>query len=191
MAWNDANETYVAGTGQIYVAPVGTTLPTSTTATLNSAFVGLGYTNEDGVSFSASPEVEEFPAWQSRQPIRREMVGQEITASFTLLQWDEDTVPFAFGGGSITDLGSGQYRYDFPTADDALDERAMVVDVIDGSRRQRLVFPRGSVTDAVETQFVRTSLAVLPISFKIMEPVAGGTPAHWYFDDADAFAAGS
>ena len=41
--------------GAIYRAPLGTTLPTSTTATLNSAFKCLGYASEDGVRNNNSP----------------------------------------------------------------------------------------------------------------------------------------
>ena len=190
MAWNDANELVVAGTGQVYVAPVGTTLPTATDDTLNAAFVGLGYTTEDGVTFTVAPEVNDYMAWQSRQPIRRELVNQTVSAAFSLLQWNEETVPLAFGGGAVTQVGS-DYRYDFPTADDALDERAMVIDVTDGDRNMRFVLPRGNVTDSVEAQFVRTEMAVLPITFGILEPIGGGAPGYILFDDSDAFAAGS
>lgn len=189
MAWNDANELVVAGTGQVYVAPVGTALPTTPTASLNAAFVGLGYTSEDGVSISVEPEITDFPAWQSRQPVRRELTNQAISVSFSLLQWNETNVPLAFGGGTIS--GSGPYRYDFPTGDDALDERAMVVDVQDGERHMRFVLPRGNVTDSVEAQFVRTEAAVLPITFSVLEPIGGGAPGYFLTDDDAAFAAGS
>jgi hypothetical protein len=189
IGWNDASELIVAGSGEVYVAPVGTALPTTPIATLNAAFEGLGYHTEDGVSLSVSPTVEEFMAWQSRQAIRREMTAQEIQVSFSLQQWNETTLPLAFGGGAITPV-SGGYRYDFPTDTASLAEKAMVVDCIDGSEHHRFVFERGTVTEAVETQFQRGATAVLPITFKVLGPEAGGAPGY-YLTDSAAFATGS
>lgn len=191
MAWNDSNELVVAGTGQIYVAPVGTALPTTPTASLNAAFFGLGYTTEDGVTFTGTPTITDFNAWQSQQAVRRERVGQEIQAAFQLEQWNEQSVPLAFGGGSVTNPSGSIYRYVFPEAGAALDERAMVIDVQDGTRHIRFVIARGNVTDSVETQFRRTELAVLPITFKALQPTDGSDTCAVLFDDAAAFAAGS
>ena len=191
MAWNDADELIVAGDGQVYVAAVGTALPTTgPTQALNAAFKGLGYHTEDGASISVDPDLFEVPAWQSRRAIRRDFQGQELTVSFTLLQWDEDTLPFAFGGGSIVDLGSGNYRYDFPEDSASLDERSLILDVVDGSKRFRFVFPRGNVTEGVESQFQRGAAAGLPISWKALAPTEGGSAGYVLMNSA-AFAAGS
>lgn len=190
MAWNNADELVVAGNGQIYVAPTGTTLPTTPTGALDAAFAGLGYASEDGVTLTVDPEVTEFNAWQSRQAVRRELTAQAIQVSFELLQWDEDTLPLAFGGGAVTAVGGGGYRYDFPDEDASLDERAMVVDAIDGGEAHRFVFPRGNVTDSVAATFKRSELAMLPITFKALEVETGGAAAY-YLTDSTEFAAGS
>ncbi len=190
MAWNDPTEIRIASNGQVYVAPVGTALPTTPTAALNAAFVGLGYLTTDGVSLSVAPEVQDINSWQSRQPTRRELLSQEVTASFSLQQWNESTVPFAFGGGSVTNPSGSIYRYELP-ADGALDERALIIDAIDGSVRQRWILPRGNVTDAVEAKFARDAEAMLPISFKALQPVDGSTALILITDDAASFAVGS
>lgn len=191
MAWNDASELVVGGSGEAYVAPVGTALPTTPTANLNAAFVGLGYHTEDGATFTVSPDVTEFGAWQSRQPIRRELNGQDIQVAFALQQWNEETVVLAFGGGEISEPAEDVFRYDFLTDEDSLDERSLVLDVADGIRKMRFVFPRGNVTEAVESQFQRGATAQLPITFKVLEPTEGGAPGYVLFNDDAAFAAGS
>lgn len=188
--WNNSDEITVASGGQVYVAPVGTALPTSPTANLNSAFVGLGFASEDGVTITVTPDITEFAAWQSRQSVRRELTAQELQASFSLLQWNEETVPLAFGGGSITAV-SGGYRYNFPSGSDSLDERAMIIDADDGDRRTRFVFPRGNVVESVESQFTRASMSMLPITFKALEPTDGAGAGYVLFSDDAAFAAGS
>lgn len=190
MAWNDPNEIHVASNGQVYVAPVGTALPVSPTASLNAAFVGLGYCTVDGVTINVAPDIQEIMSWQSRQATRRQLMAQDVTATFTLQQFNEDTVPLAFGGGSVVLVSAGVYRFDLPT-DGALDERAMIIDGVDGSVHMRIVLPRGNVTEAVEMKFARDSESQLPITFKALQPTDGSTAMRFYSDDSAAFVAGS
>lgn len=189
MAWNDSSEYVVGGTGQVYVGSVGATAPTdSTTAPSVASWTGLGYHTEDGVSISHSVEVARFRAWQSRSDTRRDRDSETFRVSFALQQWNENNVPLAFGGGAIT--GSGPYTFTPADDDAALSEKALLVDVVDGSNRLRFVIPRGTVVESVETQFARTQEAVLPITFEALEPTEGG--ASWYFyTNAAGFATGS
>ena len=50
-------------TGAVYRAPLGTTLPTSVTADLNSAFKEMGYVSDAGVVNSNSPSNTAIKAW--------------------------------------------------------------------------------------------------------------------------------
>lgn len=173
---NDAGEVIVAGSGQVWFAPVGTTLPAvgdDPTAALNAAFVPAGYLTEDGPTLSVGSEVTDFMAWQSRTAIRREKQTQDIQFSFVLQQWNSENISLAFGGGTVTDEGGGLWSYQFPEADDALDERSLVVDTVDGDNNFRFVIARGNVTEAVESQFTRTATAQLPITFKALQPTTG------------------
>lgn len=189
MAWNNAEEIVVANSGQAYVAPVGTTLPTDPTAALNAAFTGLGYISEDGATVTAAPEILEIAAWQSRQSVRREMTSQAITVAFSLMQFNESTIPLAFGGGAVTSLGGGKFRYDFPDDQDALDVRAAVLEAQDGTKHYRWVFERCNVTESVETSVQRGAAALLPITLSVLVPESG-SPGYFLTDDP-AFATGS
>jgi hypothetical protein len=193
MAWNDASELIVAANGAVYFAPIGATLPKqgdSPTAALSANWVGAGFITEDGATLSVGSEVTDFMAWQSRQPIRRDRQTQDIQFSFAFQQWNEENIPFAFGGGEIKNHGGGVYSYTFPDNNDSLDERSLVVDAEDGASKYRFVFPRGNVTEAVESSFKRTESSQLPITFKALEPVEGGPPAYFLTNSA-AFVAGS
>lgn len=190
MAWNDTSEIRVFSGGEVYVAPVGTALPTTPTAALNVAFVGLGYISEDGASLSVSPEIQDIMAWQSRQAVRRELTSQEVTATFALLQWNESTIPFAFGGGSVELVSGSNYKYELPTSG-ALDERSVVLEATDGAITERIILPRCNVTDAVETQFVRTDASLLPITVKALQPADGSTSMIFLSNDAASMAVGS
>lgn len=185
----DAAELVVASNGSVSVAPAGTALPTTPSASLNAAFVDLGYVTEDGVTLTVEPSVEEFMAWQSRQAVRRELTGQAISVGFELEQWSADSVTLAFGGGQITSA-SGVYKYEWPSDSDSLEEVSCVIDWQDGDRSWRACFGRATITDSVETTFQRSSLATLPITLSVLDAADGGAPGYIVTDDP-AFNPGS
>jgi hypothetical protein len=186
--WNDSSETLVAVSGQVSVAPIGTALPTTTLGALNAAFVGLGFTTDDGVSFSVSRETTDIGAWQSFDPIRTLLTARAIQMTFSPQQWNENTVPLAFGGGSISG-STPNFKYTPPSPEEGLDERALVLDLVDGDVNTRLVFPRGIVIDSVETTFSKGATAVLPITFKALTPESGSI--FELYSNSPGFTAGS
>lgn len=187
MGWQNPNAVAVGGSGELFTASAGTTLPADV-AVPAAAFVGHGLISEDGISHTITPQTQELNVWQQVDPVRRTVTGREILVAAALAQFDEHSIPLAFGGGSVS--GSSPYIYNFPAGDAPLEERAIVVDVVDGSEKHRLAFSRVNVTEPVETQFNRTSLALLPIGAKVLAPAAGGSPGK-YISDATSFAAGS
>lgn len=183
MGAQDTTELVVAGNGDLYVGPVGVELPEGPLDDLSPHFVKCGLVSEDGATLTRTPEIQEFKSWQSRSPTRRELVGEEIQVAFSLQQWNAANFVLAFGGGEITDLGGGEFRYDFLGDQAQLAENALILEWADGAKHYRLVMPRGNVTDATETQLTRGALAVLPVSFKVLAPGAGEVPAFLLTDD--------
>lgn len=167
----DSDQIVVGGTGTIWVAPVGTSLPDTPSESLNAAFLSLGYTTEDGVKFTDEKTVKEIAAWQSFYPVRRIITARAAKADFTLMEFDYKTLPFAFGGGAWTEPSAGEYLYTPPDPGD-IDERAMVIDVVDGLVNWRIVLPKGMVTSNTETKFVRSDAALLPITFSVLGQAA-------------------
>lgn len=71
--------------GAVFCAPKGSTLPTSATGTLDTAFKGLGYVSEDGLTNSMSYDVENVKAWGGDTVATLEN-NKEDTFQFTLLE---------------------------------------------------------------------------------------------------------
>lgn len=188
--WNDPGETIIAGTGQLYVAAVGTALPAAENTALNAAFNGLGYTTEEGVGVNQSAEVLRYKAWQSKFDVRRQRDSETFQITAQLEQWNEVTVPLAFGGGTISEPTGGHYKYTPPDADDAENYKAVIVDVVDGSTILRFVMPKASAVDGVSSQLNRQAMGLLPITLEAAEP-DDGTPAWHFLTNSAAFAAGS
>ena len=174
MAERDPDELVIAGSGDLYFAPYGTVLPDADTdavdAAINGAFVKVGYVSEDGLTFGFNPTVEEFFAWQSRSPVRREMTATEYTLSFVLEQWNSDNILLAFGGGTAGANASGDMLVEFLSQTDQLDEVSVICDWQDGTKQYRLVVTRATINDAVEVQLQRNELGMFPVSLKTLDP---------------------
>lgn len=163
MTTRTADEIIVAANGGVYVAPVGSTLPTDADTALDAAFVDLGYISEDGVNFAPNTESEQIPAWQSFSPVRIVQTSAGMQASFTLMQWNEETVPVAFGGGTWLDNGDGTWDFDPPApGEDTV--RALVIEGIDGSRKYRVIFPRVQLEELGEVTFTRGEFSPLEVT---------------------------
>lgn len=190
MPWNNPAEVPVGSNGQVYVATVGATAPTAHDSVLAPAtWAGLGYISEDGIQPKNSKEVSDINAWQEQDPIRREVLSRSQEFALALMQWNENTLIAAFGGGSISSAGTG-YKYTPPLPGDALLEQALVIDIKDGTYTYRYYAPRVTVFDDVETTFKRGEAGLLPVNFKALVPNGGGSP--WaLFSNAPGLATGS
>lgn len=188
----DSSELVVAATGHVRVANLADdpTMPADNAAPTAAVddFLDLGYTTEDGVTFTATPNVEDINAWQKSTPVRRLVTARSLTVAFSLEQWNQETIQLAYGGGTWSQPSNGIFRFDPPGDNDALSEWALVVDFADGDRNSRFVIKRCESTEAVETQLTRTGAAVLPITLDARTP--DGDDRSWYFvgDDAAALA---
>lgn len=178
----DSAELIVAGTGNLYVAPEGTPIPSHLSETPNAAFVDLGYSTEDGVKFTDGKTVNRIRPWQSFYPARVHVTAREGMFETTLMQWNPDTMVAAFGGGGIIEPQPGEYRYE-PPAPETLAVVALVIDLFDGTRSFRFCTSRAFVTSNVESSFTKSGPALLPITFEILAADAGGNP--WTLDSDD------
>ena len=167
------DQVLVGSFGNIFVADAGTELPTDydaavTAITSETDFHSLGYVDENGISFTSGKTQTDIPSWQTADPIRTILTGR--TGSFTaaLMQINEETLPFALGGGAWTQGAGDEFVYEFPLASDAAPEHAMLIDVEDGETQIIIGFYRAIVTGDVTTQWVRGAAAKLPLTVSLL-----------------------
>ncbi len=167
----------VAGAG-VYVgyAVAETAAPATPTAAPAAAWKDLGYASTDGLTFGFGDSQEGQGAWQSAVDIRRLRTSQEFTFGISLLEWNELTLPVAFGGGAIDTPSAGLYRYKFPLPTDGIVERAYLFRWKDENptRNYQLWVPRAVVSDPTETQIQRSALGELPLSVAALQPNTAG-----------------
>lgn len=172
MAGNNTSEIRVAGSGRILIAKPdpGLALPKDFTAGWDTAvWTDLGYTSTDGVTFGKKDKLDPVDTWQAISPVRFIYADRELTLKFSLMQFNEDTLPFFMGGGSVTaDDPTGNpdvYTYGVPDGPQT-DERALGMEFTDGSAATyRFVIPRGHVTACDDIKLARKNAALLGLTF--------------------------
>lgn len=188
MAKN-ADQIVVAANGGLNVAPEDTTLPDDL-EDLGGTYVDLGYINEDGATITKGRTVEEVRSWQSATAVRKFVTEESLQIEAALQQWNAQSFITAFGGGEWTEPDTGVFRYDPPAPEDALIEQVVVLDWQDGEREWRLIVPKMTVEEDVETQLQRTTEQQLPTTLSAVADDSGSIS--WYLLSNDsAFDVGS
>lgn len=140
----------VAITGELYVAPTGTALPSDTTTALNVAFKGLGYFNEDGVKETFERDTEDINAWQNAAIVRTVVTSAKATYEGTLIQTNKDVIETVFGTTVTQTAAHGTYTIN-PGATSG--RKAWVFEVVDGAAIKRISIAEGEITEIGETTY--------------------------------------
>ncbi|GAA2216968.1 hypothetical protein GCM10010400_72810 [Streptomyces aculeolatus] len=142
---NDADNVRAGLDGGIYVAPIGSTVPTDVTTAWDAAWTELGFMSEDGVELNYSTDVEDINAWQALSPVRRILTGVDMTLGFTAIELKADSISLYFPDSTLTTT-SGVTKLDIPSSP-APAEMAFGLEWRDGTITNRLILPRGEVTE--------------------------------------------
>lgn len=184
MAGTNSKEIRVAGSGRVLIAPLGTKPPADTAAAW-TGWQDLGYTTTDGVKISKKDKLDPIDTWQSVSAARFVYSDRDMSFKFQLLQLNEDTLPFFFGGGSVkeTATGSGVYKYDV-LGEPKFDERMLGLEFTDGDEvKYRLIVARGQVTETEEISLVRTAPVKLGVTFTALATNDGAPLATFLMKD--------
>lgn len=162
---NDATKVRVAITGAVYVAPLGTTLPTDATSALNAAFKELGYISDAGVVEAQNITSNKLKAWQNADVVRTVQTEHSLTYHFTSLESNTDVLGLIYPSGQITGAQRGS--------------QAWVFHVVDGATKVRAVVPNGQIIDIANVTYVNG--AAIDYGFTIEAyPDATGVKAYIY-----------
>lgn len=159
----------VGANGTVFLAPKGTVAPADVTTAWAAAWVDLGFTSPDGVTFTDAKTMEKIDVWQLFYAARWVVTARDAKASFVLRQWSKDTVKASFGGGTITPTAGPPAHYLYtPPAPESIAEDALGIEWKDGVKVYRLVIPRVTPTESVETKLARAAPSDLPLTMSAM-----------------------
>lgn len=143
----NADNVRSALTGAVYVAPTGTTAPTTPTEAWDAAFVDLGYLSEDGVTENHDKDWNTIRAWQNRAIVRQLLTESEATFAFTMIETTRAGLEVYHAGSTVeTDGTVHRLEVKEPTEQ----YQAWGIDVIDGDDHIRIIIPDGTVSETGE-----------------------------------------
>lgn len=87
------------GPGLMFVAPLGTTVPTNASSALDAAFVEVGYT-EDGSTFAYSISSSPVEVAEELDPIRMVTTGRTTTVTLSMAEATRRNLALALNAGA-------------------------------------------------------------------------------------------
>jgi hypothetical protein len=132
-------------TGMIFIAPIGTAVPTDASTALDKAFKSLGYISEDGLTNSV--EVETLDVKEAGGSTAASIIiSRDEKYSFTALETNSDVLKVAYGEDNVKVGADGAISVTHNMADS--DEYVYVAEVLlRGNKVLRKVIPRGKRTE--------------------------------------------
>lgn len=174
---NNANLVSVGAplaTGAIFIAPVGTPLPTDASATLNSAFKCLGYASEDGVTIGEESDTNELKAWGG-VTVRVTNSSFKETIAFSPMQIDEDVMKATYGEDNVSfNAQTGKMTVKHG-ANNVVPVELVIETIPAPDMKRRYVAPSAKLTERGETSVNGTDSDGRELTFTCQPDEAGYT----------------
>lgn len=171
-------------TGAILSAPLGTTLPTSATDTLDPAFTDSGYISEDGLTLGNDISTTDLFEWGGSL-VRRLKESFSGTLSWAQLETTEESLRNAFGDENVTATAATtthgnqvkvEIKGELPAA------KSWIFRLKDGDNRMLIVVPNGQVSDLEDVSFVSSDAIMWGVSLACY-PDSSNVSIYIYTDD--------
>jgi hypothetical protein len=158
------------GPGLVYVAPIGTTEPTTVSAALPSAWVPVGYT-ESGSTFTSAVTYEDIEVAEELDPIRTTATKRVTTFKLDMAEINAQNWNIAFNGGTIGTPTAGYVTFEPP--DLGTEQRLMLVWNSDDAQ-ERLLCRRVLQVGTIETARQKApNKSLIPAEFRLEIPTDG------------------
>lgn len=123
----------------VWLAPLGSTLPTSLAAP-DAAFKDVGYLGEDGIDLNRDDSVQQFRAHQGGKVVRKKITESSTTITFRTLEDNETTA--ALADNVVSSVTATGVTTEVLSSAREVTGYACIVDLYDGGVHKRYVTPR-------------------------------------------------
>lgn len=172
--------------GAIFVAPLGTELPTDATTALDVAFENVGYISEDGVVNTNSPDTDTIKEWGGAS-VGKIDNGKDDTWQFTMIEaLNLAALKLVYGPDNVS--GTLKEGITIKANSNEQADVCMVIDMIlKGGALKRVVLPSAGVSEVGEVTYATTS-AIGYQTTLLATPDAEGNTHYEYIKSAAAAA---
>lgn len=178
----DSSKIKIAGSGAVWYAPAGTTLPTTSTAALDAAFVNIGYL-DDGFELAQDWKTKEVNGWQNLDVLRLIPTQLSRSVKFNGIETNKTSVQLAFGGATVTPGTGSAYSLTLP-APIATADFVLVLDWNDGTATQRIVVKRAQFKTLPSVKFSRMDNISYNFEIQALVPADGSQAIAVYGSDS-------
>lgn len=148
--------------GYIWVAPLGTAIPTDATAALDKAFVGLGYLSEDGLTEPASFEPgDDIVAAGGDTVAQADPTFSKTWTGTCIEALNEDLLKVAYGSANVTVTPASTTDGSITIKEQAgdIEHHVIVIDeMLKGGRKRRNVMADATFLITGDISHVHTAL---------------------------------
>lgn len=148
--------------GYIWVAPLGTAIPTDATAELDKAFVGLGYLSEDGLTEPASFEPgDDIVAAGGDTVAQADPTFSKTWTGTCIEALNEDLLKVAYGSANVTVTPASTTDGSITIKEQAgdIEHHVIVIDeMLKGGRKRRNVMADATFLITGDISHVHTAL---------------------------------
>ncbi len=154
-----------AGVGTLYVADLGTAVPTSASGTIPNGWREIGYT-DTGATIGTETETEEIEVAEEASPIRTVVIKISGTLEFAMAQVTAKNLALALNlGANVSDSSTS-------IAPPEAGEDVSVMLMLDSAQGARWIFYSGKNSGGLSLERVKTGKTLIPVTFSI-EKVTG------------------
>jgi hypothetical protein len=186
MASPDSSKIKIAGSGAVWYAPAGSTLPTDSTSALAAAFVNVGYL-KNGFTLNQDYKTKEILGWQNLDVLRLIPTQLSRSAKFTGIETNKISTQLAWNAATVTTTTGSAYSMTLPT-NIAAQEFILVLDWNDGTASQRIVFKRATFKTLPAVTFDRQDEIDYEFEIQALVPTDGSASVAVYGSDAGVIA---
>jgi hypothetical protein len=165
----NSGQVRVAGTGAIWRAAAGSTLPADSTTAWDAAFHNLGFAT-DGFTVTPNFKTATVTGWQKIGVLRNITTDFDFKFSFELLQTNIDTLALAWGNATITPGLAGAYTM---ALGDPAEEFILGIDWSDGAVNQRIIIESASLATLPTVKNVRSDGTRYAFEVQTLIPASG------------------
>nr|WP_274635532.1 hypothetical protein [Microbacterium bovistercoris] len=179
--------------GGIFVAPLGTAIPTDETTALGAGFESVGYLTDAGFTRSRKPNTDKKKAWGG-DPLVIINTGTDRTAKFGFAEYlNKKVQELVYGDAQVEETaateGAGR-KLAIVDKEIALPHKVWVIQMFSGPAVGRLIFPDAQISDFDDITYKDDDIAAFPVTLTQFADSTGAFSYEYWTDGVPLPAAG-